>query len=224
MYPSNVIPAVIESTNRGERSWDIYSRLLRDRVVFVGAPIDSQIANLVIAQLLFLDYEDPEREIRLYINSPGGEIYAGLGIYDTMQMLKCEISTVCMGLAASMGAVLLMAGTPGKRYALPNSRVLIHQGSGGFSGNNPDVEVQAREAINLVTRCIEIMARHTGQPFDKLKRDTERDYFMGADEAREYGIIDDVLRPHVTAGRIDAGEIADTLHLPSRSPVVAVRD
>jgi ATP-dependent Clp protease, protease subunit len=195
MYPANVIPAVIESTNRGERSWDIYSRLLRDRVVFVGAPIDSQIANLVIAQLLFLDYEDPEKEIRLYINSPGGEVYAGLGIYDTMQMLKCDISTVCMGLAASMGAVLLMAGTPGKRYALPNARVLIHQGSGGFSGNNPDVEVQAREAINLVTRCIEIMAYHTGQPFDKLKQDTERDYFMGADEAQEYGIIDDVLRP-----------------------------
>jgi len=199
MVSRNVIPAVIESTHRGERSWDIYSRLLRERVVFVGAPIDSQIANLVIAQLLFLDYEDPEREIRLYINSPGGEIYAGLGIYDTMQMLKCEVSTVCMGLAASMGSVLLMAGAPGKRFALPNSRVLIHQGSGGFSGNNPDVEVQAREAIGLVTRCIEIMACHTGQPFDKVKRDTERDYFMGADEAREYGIIDDVLRPHSLA-------------------------
>ncbi|MGI8856508.1 MAG: ATP-dependent Clp protease proteolytic subunit [Thermomicrobiales bacterium] len=196
MYLSSVIPAVIETTNRSERSWDIYSRLLRDRIVFVGAPIDSQIANLVIAQLLFLDYEDPEKEIRLYINSPGGEVYAGLGIYDTMQMLRCDISTVCMGLAASMGAVLLMAGTPGKRYALPNARILIHQGSGGFSGNNPDVEVQAREAINLVTRCIEIMACHTGQPFDKLKRDTERDYFMGADEAHDYGIIDDVLRPH----------------------------
>ncbi len=199
MEPRNVIPAVIESTNRGERSWDIYSRLLRDRVVFVGAPIDSQIANLVIAQLLFLDYEDPEKEIRLYINSPGGEIYAGLGIYDTMQMLKCDVSTVCMGLAASMGSVLLMAGAPGKRYALPNSRVLIHQGSSGFSGNNPDVEVQAREAIGLVTRCIEIMACHTSQPFDKVKRDTERDYFMGAEEAREYGIIDEVLQPQSAA-------------------------
>ncbi len=199
MVSRNVIPAVIENTHRGERSWDIYSRLLRERVVFVGAPIDSQIANLVIAQLLFLDYEDPEREIRLYINSPGGEIYAGLGIYDTMQMLNCDISTVCVGLAASMGSVLLMAGTPGKRYALPNSRVVIHQGSGGFSGNNPDVEVQAREAISLVTRCIEIMACHTGQPFGKVKRDTERDYFMGADEARDYGIIDDVLRPQSVA-------------------------
>lgn len=196
---SNVIPAVVETTHRGERSWDIYSRLLRERVVFVGAPIDSQIANLVIAQLLFLDYEDPEREIRLYINSPGGEVYAGLGIYDTMQMLKCDISTVCIGLAASMGSVLLMAGTPGKRYALPNSRVVIHQGSGGYSGNHADIEIHAREAINLVTRCIEIMAQHTGQPFDKMKRDTERDYFMSADEAREYGIIDDVLLPQSVA-------------------------
>lgn len=196
MHLSNVIPAVIESTNRGERSWDIYSRLLRDRVVFVGAPVESQMANLVIAQLLFLDYEDPEKEIRLYINSPGGEVYAGLGIYDTMQMLKCDVSTVCMGLAASMGAVLLMAGTPGKRYALPNSRVLIHQGSGGYSGNNADVEVQARETINLVTRMIEIMAAHTGQPYARVKRDTERDYFMDAEEAHEYGIIDAVLHPH----------------------------
>ena len=197
MNAKNVIPAVIESTNRGERSWDIYSRLLRERIVFVGAPIDSQIANLVIAQLLFLDYEDPEKEIRLYINSPGGEVYPGLGIYDTMQMLKCDISTVCVGLAASMGSLLLMAGTPGKRYALPNARIVIHQGSGGFSGDTPDIEVQARETINLVTRCIEIMAHHTNQPFDKIKRDTERDYFMGADEAQEYGIIDDVLRPEL---------------------------
>ncbi|MHB8646289.1 MAG: ATP-dependent Clp protease proteolytic subunit [Thermomicrobiales bacterium] len=195
MQTKYVIPAVIESTNRGERSWDIYSRLLRERVVFLGSPIDSPVANLAIAQLLFLDYEDPEREIRLYINSPGGEVYAGLGIYDTMQMLRCNVSTYCIGLAASMSAVLLMAGTPGKRYALPNSRVLIHQGSVGFSGNNPDVELQAREAIGLVTRCIEIIAHHTGQPFERIKQDTERDYFMGADEAREYGIIDEVLRP-----------------------------
>src|SRR5947209_4020590 len=196
MYRSNVIPAVIESTNRGERSWDIYSRLLRDRVVFVGAEIESQVANLVIAQLLFLDYEDPDREIRLYINSSGGEVYAGLGIYDTMQMVRADVSTVCMGLAASMAAVLLMAGTRGKRYALPNSRVLIHQGSVGFSGNIRDVDIQARETINLVTRCVEIMAQHSGQPFDRIKRDTERDYFMGAEEAQEYGIIDEVLLPH----------------------------
>ena len=196
---NNIIPAVVESTNRGERSWDIYSRLLRDRIVFVGTPIDAQVANVFIAPLLFLDYEDPEREIKVYINSPGGEVYAGLAMYDTMQMIRSDVSTYCMGMAASMGAVLLMAGTPGKRYALPNARVLIHQGSGGFSGNNPDVEVQAREAISLVARCIEIMAVHTGQSFDTVKRDTERDYFMGADEAREYGIIDEVLRPQHAA-------------------------
>jgi ATP-dependent Clp protease protease subunit len=193
----NVIPAVVETTNRGERSWDIYSRLLRDRVIILGSEIDSQVANLVIAQLLFLDYEDPDREIRLYINSPGGEVYAGLGMYDTMQMVRADVSTVCMGLAASMAAVLLMAGTRGKRYALPNSRVLIHQGSVGFSGNIRDVDIQARETINLVTRCVEIMAQHSGQPFDRIKRDTERDYFMGADEAREYGIIDEVLASHL---------------------------
>ncbi len=196
MHPRNVIPAVVETTNRGERSWDIYSRLLRDRVIFLGSEIDSQVANLVIAQMLFLDYEDAEREIRLYINSPGGEVYAGLGIYDTMQMVRADVSTVCMGLAASMAAVLLMAGTPGKRYALPNARVLIHQGSVGFSGNVPDIDIRARETINLVTRCVEIMAQHSGQPFDRIKRDTERDYFMDAEEAKEYGIVDEILLPH----------------------------
>lgn len=195
MVARNIIPAVVETTNRGERSWDIYSRLLRERVIFIGAPVDSQIANLAIAQMLYLDYEDPEREIRLYINSPGGEIYAGLGIYDTMQMLRCAVSTYCVGLAASMAAVLLMAGAHGKRYALPNSRILIHQGSSGYSGATRDIDIQARETINLVTRCVEIMAQHSGQPFDRVKRDTERDYFMGAEEAREYGIIDAVLNP-----------------------------
>lgn len=197
-----VIPAVVETTNRGERSWDIYSRLLRERAIFIGAPVDSQIANLAIAQMLYLDYEDPEREIRLYLNSPGGEIYAGLGIYDTMQMLRCEVSTYCIGLAASMAAVLLMAGTRGKRYALPNSRILIHQGSSGYSGATRDIDIQARETINLVTRCVEIMAEHSGQPFDRVKRDTERDYFMSAEDARDYGIIDEILRPHVPS--IDA--------------------
>jgi ATP-dependent Clp protease protease subunit len=197
--PRNIIPAVAETTNRGERSWDIYSRLLRDRVVFLGAPVDSQLANLVIAQMLFLDYEDPDREIKLYINSPGGEVYAGLGIYDTMQMVSSPVSTVCIGFAASMAAVLLMAGTRGKRYALPNSRIVIHQGSSGFQGNVPDIDIQARETINLVTRCIEIMAQHSGQPFDRVKRDTERDNFMGAEDAKEYGIIDDILYPHPKA-------------------------
>jgi ATP-dependent Clp protease protease subunit len=192
---SNIIPAVVESTNRGERSWDIYSRLLRDRIVFVGTPIDSQVANVFIAQLLFLDYEDPDREIKVYINSPGGEVYAGLAMYDTMQMIRSDVSTYCMGLAASMAAVLLCAGTPGKRYALPNSRVLIHQGSSGFRGNVPDIDIQARETINVVTRLVEIMAQHSGQSFDKVKRDTERDYYMGAEDARDYGLIDEILLP-----------------------------
>jgi ATP-dependent Clp protease protease subunit len=192
---NNIIPAVVESTNRGERSWDIYSRLLRDRIVFVGTPIDSQVANVFIAQLLFLDYEDPDREIKVYINSPGGEVYAGLAMYDTMQMIRSDVSTYCMGLAASMAAVLLCAGSPGKRYALPNSRVLIHQGSSGFRGNVPDIDIQARETINVVTRLVEIMAQHSGQPFDKVKRDTERDYYMGAEDARDYGLIDEILLP-----------------------------
>ena len=192
---NNIIPAVVESTNRGERSWDIYSRLLRDRIVFVGTPIDSQVANVFIAQLLFLDYEDPDREIKVYINSPGGEVYAGLAMYDTMQMIRSDVSTYCMGLAASMAAVLLCAGTVGKRYALPNSRVLIHQGSSGFRGNVPDIDIQARETINVVTRLVEIMAQHSGQAFDKVKRDTERDYYMGAEDAKDYGLIDEILLP-----------------------------
>ncbi len=196
MNPMNMIPAVVESTNRGERSWDIYSRLLRERIIFIGTPIDSQIANVFIAQLLFLAYEDPEKDISVYINSPGGEVYAGLAMYDTMQMIKPDVSTYCMGMAASMGAVLLCAGAPGKRFALPNSRVLIHQGSSGFRGNVPDIDIQARETINLVTRLVEIMANHSNQSFDKVKRDTERDYYMGAEEAKDYGLIDEILLPH----------------------------
>jgi len=193
--PQMIIPNVVETTNRGERGWDIYSRLLRERIIFLGTPIDSQIANVFIAQLLFLAYEDAEREIRVYINSPGGEVYAGLAMYDTMQMVQAEVSTFCMGIAASMASVLLAAGAKGKRYALPNSRVMIHQGSTGFRGNTPDVEIQARESINLVARLIEILANHSGQTYDKVKRDTERDYYMGAEEAKEYGLIDEVLLP-----------------------------
>lgn len=191
--PQLIIPNVVETTNRGERGWDIYSRLLREHIVFLGTPIDSQIANVFIAQILFLAYEDPDKEIRVYINSPGGEVYAGLAMYDTMQMVKNDVSTFCMGFAASMASVLLVAGTKGKRYALPNSRVLIHQGSSGFQGNVPDIDIQARETINLVTRCIEILANHSGQPYDKVKRDTERDFFLSAEDAKDYGIIDDVL-------------------------------
>ena len=189
----NLIPMVVESTNRGERAFDIYSRLLKDRIIFLGTPVDDQIANLIIAQMLFLAHEDPDQDIKLYINSPGGVIYSGLAIYDTMQMIKPEVATFCMGFGASMGAVLLAGGTKGKRFALPNARVLIHQGSGGFSGAVPDIEVAAREALTLSAKCIAILAAHSGQPYEKVKRDSDRDYYMSAQEAKEYGLIDEVL-------------------------------
>jgi ATP-dependent Clp protease, protease subunit len=191
----NLIPMVVESTNRGERAFDIYSRLLKDRIIFLGTPVDDQIANLIIAQMLFLAHEDPEQDIKLYINSPGGVVYSGLAIYDTMQMIKPDVATFCMGMGASMAAVLLAGGTPGKRFALPNARVMIHQGSAGFRGAVPDIEVVARETLSLTTKLTEILAQHSGQPFDKVKRDTERDYYMTAQEAKEYGIVDEVLEP-----------------------------
>jgi len=193
--PEALIPMVVETTNRGERAYDIYSRLLRDRIIFLGTPVDDQIATAIIAQMIFLEYENPEQDIKLYINSPGGLVYAGLAIYDTMQMIRCDVATYCIGLGASMAAVLLAAGTKGKRFALPNSRILIHQGSSGFRGSVPDIEIQARETINLTTKMTEIMAYHTGQSFERVKRDTERDYFMSAQEAKEYGIVDHVLEP-----------------------------
>jgi ATP-dependent Clp protease protease subunit len=193
--PTNLIPTVVESTNRGERSWDIYSRLLRERIVFVGTPIDSQVANVFIAQILFLAHESPEQEIKVYINSPGGEVYAGLAMYDTMQSIRPDVAAYGLGFVASMATVLLSAGAPGKRFALPNSRILIHQGSSGFRGAVPDIEIQARETLDAMTRCVEIMARHTGQPFDRLMRDTERDNYMSAEEAKEYGLIDEILLP-----------------------------
>ncbi len=191
--PQNLIPMVIETTSRGERAYDIYSRLLRDRIVFLGTPIDDQVANAIIAQLLFLAHENPEQDIKLYINSPGGLVYAGLAIYDTMQMIEPDVATYCIGIAASMAAVLLAAGARGKRFALPHSRVLIHQGTSGFRGSVPDIEIQARETITLTTKLTELLAYHTGQSFERVKRDTERDYFMSAQEAREYGIVDHVL-------------------------------
>jgi ATP-dependent Clp protease protease subunit len=184
---------VVESTNRGERAYDIYSRLLRDRIIMLGTPIDDQIANLICAQLLFLDHENPERDIRLYIDSPGGSVYHGLFIYDTMQALRCDVQTYACGLTASMGAVLLAAGTHGKRFALPNTRILIHQGSAGFRGNVPDIEIVARETLLLTNRLVEIMALHTGQAFDTIKNDTSRDKYMSAEEAHAYGIVDQVL-------------------------------
>ncbi len=196
----NLVPMVVESTNRGERAFDIYSRLLKDRIIFLGTPVDDQIANLIIAQMLFLAHEDPEQDIRLYINSPGGVVYSGLAIYDTMQMVKPDVSTFCMGMGASMAAVLLAGGTKGKRFALPNARVMIHQGSAGFRGNVPDIEVAARETLSLTTKLTEILAQHSGQDYDKVKRDTERDYYMTAEEAKQYGLVDEVLEPANVVG------------------------
>ncbi len=206
---TNLIPMVVESTNRGERAFDIYSRLLKDRIIFLGTPVDDQIANVIIAQMLFLAHEDPEQDIRLYINSPGGIIYAGLAIYDTMQMIKPDVATFCMGFGASMATVLLAGGTKGKRYALPSARMMIHQGSGGFSGAMPDIEVAAREAITLSTKCTAILAAHTGQPFDKVKRDSDRDYYLTAQEAKEYGLVDEVLEPfHPIPAMVNGTETA----------------
>jgi ATP-dependent Clp protease, protease subunit len=188
-----LIPMVIEQTNRGERAYDIYSRLLKDRIIFLGAPIDDVFANVIIAQLLFLEAEDPEKDIHLYVNSPGGSVTAGLGIYDTMQYVKCPITTICLGQAASMGALLLTAGTKGKRFALPNARVMIHQPMGGFQGQATEIDIHAREILKIRERLNQIMAYHTGQPLERISQDTERDYFMSGEEAKTYGLIDEVI-------------------------------
>ncbi|MCL5942771.1 MAG: ATP-dependent Clp endopeptidase proteolytic subunit ClpP [Actinobacteria bacterium] len=188
-----MIPVVVEQTSRGERAFDIYSRLLSERIIFLGTPINDQVANLVVAQFLHLESEDPDKDIALYINSPGGGVYAGLAIYDTMQFIKPDVSTICIGVAMSMGALLLAGGAKGKRYALPNSKVLIHQVSGGFQGPATDIEIHAREALNLRRRLDEILAKHTGHELDKVAKDTERDYFMTSQEALEYGLIDKII-------------------------------
>jgi ATP-dependent Clp protease protease subunit len=193
---SPLIPMVVEQTSRGERSFDIYSRLLNERIIFLGTPIDDQIANLIVAQLLHLESEDPDKDISLYVNSPGGSVYAGLAIYDTMQFIKPDVSTICCGVAMSMGATLLAGGAPGKRMALPNARILIHQLTGGFSGQATDIEIQAREALDTRRRLDEILAKHTGQPFERITNDTDRDFFMTSDQAKEYGIIDQVIHSH----------------------------
>lgn len=189
----NLVPMVVEQTSRGERSFDIYSRLLKERVIFLVGPIDDQVANLVVAQLLFLEAENPEKDISLYINSPGGVVTAGLAIYDTMQFIKPDVSTICIGQAASAGSMLLMAGAKGKRYALPNSRVMIHQPSGGAQGQATDIEIHAREILYLRQRLNELFAHHTGQPVERIAQDMERDRFLSAEAAREYGLIDEVL-------------------------------
>ena len=188
-----IIPTVIDQTHRGERGWDIFSRLLKDRIVFLGTPVTDDIANIIIAQLLFLESEDPDKDIMLYINSPGGHVTAGLAIYDTMQYVRCDVATICMGQAASMGAFLLAAGAKGKRYSLPHARILIHQPLGGFQGQATDIDIHAKEILRTRDKLNELLAKHTGQNLDRIRNDTERDYFMGPMESKEYGLIDDVI-------------------------------
>jgi ATP-dependent Clp protease, protease subunit len=188
-----LVPMVIEQTNRGERAYDIYSRLLKDRIIFLGTPIDDHVANLMIAQMLFLEAEDPEQDIFLYINSPGGYVTSGLAIYDTMQYIRPDVSTICIGQAASMGALLLTAGAKGKRYSLPHSKIMIHQPAGGFQGQATDIEIQAREILRTKEALDAIMAKHTSQDIERIRRDTDRDFYMSGEQAREYGIVDDVI-------------------------------
>ena len=188
-----IIPTVIEQTHRGERGWDIFSRLLKDRIVFLGTPVDDMIANVVIAQMLFLESEDPDKDISLYINSPGGSVSSGLAIYDTMQYVKPQVATICMGQAASMGAILLAAGAKGKRSSLPHARIMIHQPLGGFQGQATDIEIHAKEILRIKHKLNEMLQKHTGQPLDRIVKDTDRDFFMGAGEAKEYGLIDEVM-------------------------------
>jgi ATP-dependent Clp protease protease subunit len=191
--PFMPIPYVIEQTHRGERSYDIYSRLLKDRIVMLGTEIDDDVANTIVAQLLFLESEDPDKDINLYVNSPGGSVTAGLAIYDTMQYVKCPVSTICVGQAASMGALLLLAGAKGKRYALPNRRIMIHQPLGGAQGQASDIDIQAKEILRLRSYINGLFVKHTGHSIERIEKDTERDYFMSAEEARQYGLIDEVV-------------------------------
>jgi ATP-dependent Clp protease protease subunit len=188
-----LVPMVIEQTNRGERAYDIYSRLLKDRIIFMGTPIDDHVANLIIAQMLFLEADDPEQDIFLYINSPGGYVTSGLALYDTMQYIRPDVSTICIGQAASMGSLLLTAGAKGKRYSLPHARIMIHQPAGGFQGQATDIEIQAREILRIKEALDTIMAKHTGQDLERIKRDTDRDFFMSGEQAKDYGLVDDVI-------------------------------
>ena len=188
----NLVPIVVEQTNRGERAYDIYSRLLKDRIVFIGGPIDDMIANLIIAQMLFLEAEDPDKDIHLYLNSPGGVVTAGMAIYDTMQYIKPDVSTICLGQAASMGAFLLAAGAKGKRYALPYARIMIHQPMGGVQGQATEIEIHAKEILRMKETLNKLLANHTGQPLERVAQDTERDFFMSAQEAKDYGVVDEV--------------------------------
>jgi len=191
--PYMPVPYVVEQTHRGERSYDIYSRLLKDRIIMLGTEIDDEVANVVVAQMLFLESEDPDKDINVYVNSPGGSVTAGLAIYDTMQYVKPSVSTICVGQAASMGAMLLLAGAKGKRFALPNARIMIHQPMGGVKGQATDIDIQAREILRMKAKLNEIIVKHTGQPLERIEKDTDRDYFMGPVEAKQYGIIDEVV-------------------------------
>ncbi|WP_375767963.1 ATP-dependent Clp endopeptidase proteolytic subunit ClpP [Archangium gephyra] len=200
------IPFVIETTHRGERAYDLYSRLLKDRIVMLGTPVNDDVANIIVAQLLFLESEDPDKGINLYINSPGGSVTAGLAIYDTMQYVKCPVSTICIGQAASMGALLLLAGAPGKRYALPNARIMIHQPLGGAQGQASDIDIQAKEILRLRAYINGLIVKHTGHTVERIEKDTERDYFMSAEEARQYGILDEVVSKQVLSPALNTNK------------------
>ena len=202
----NLVPMVVEQTSRGERAYDIYSRLLKERVIFIVGPIEDQMANLVVAQLLFLESENPDKDINLYINSPGGSVSAGLAIYDTMQFIRCDVSTMCVGQAASMGAILLTAGTNGKRYSLPNSRILIHQPMGGFQGQASDIAIQAKEILRMKDTLNQLLVHHTGKKLAQIQGDTDRDFFMTGAEAKKYGIIDHVISTRDDLDKLDAAE------------------
>ena len=201
---NQLVPMVVEQTSRGERAYDIYSRLLKERVIFLVGPVEDHMANLVVAQLLFLESENPDKDIHLYINSPGGSVTSGMSIYDTMQFIKPDVSTMCIGQAASMGAVLLAGGANGKRYCLPHSRTMIHQPLGGFQGQATDIEIHAKEILGIRERLNEILAKHTGQPLDRIQQDTDRDFFMSAEESVKYGLIDEVMNVRSGAGKKDS--------------------
>ena len=206
MNATSLIPMVIEPSGRGERAYDIFSLLLKERIIFLGSPIDDSVANLLVAQILYLEREDPEREIQIYVHSPGGSIYAGLAIYDTMQIVRCPITTIAVGSTASMGTILLLAGTTGRRYALPNATIHMHQPLGGARGQASDVQIQAEEILRLRKRLNEIVSKHTGQPLERIERDTDRDFFLDAEQAVEYGIIDEILRPSEAKADPESGE------------------
>ena len=224
-YKDYLVPMVVEQTSRGERAFDIYSRLLKERIIMLGTPVDDQVANLIVAQLLHLESEDPDKDINVYINSPGGMVYAGMAIYDTMQYIKPDVSTICVGMAMSMGAILLCGGAPGKRFALPNAKIMIHQGSAGFQGTPTDIDIQAREVLALRERMAEILSHHTGKPKEQVMQDIDRDRFMTAEEAAAYGIVDDILSSRQLAersagdGELPAGEAGRIAREQESAPV-----